>query len=72
MNQNKCIGVVAVVTLILGTYLAITIAPPDSMKKPLSEQTKHMSWYPQARALHDSPLTNHHNETITNASRLNT
>lgn len=67
MNQNKWIGVVAVISLILGIYLAITIAPPDSMKKPLSKQTKHMSWYPQARALHDFTLTNHHNEKMTNA-----
>jgi protein SCO1/2 len=67
MNQNKWVGVVAVVSLILGIYLAITIAPPDSMKKPLSAQTKHMSWYPQARALHDFTLTNHNNETMTKA-----
>ena len=50
MNQNKWLGVVALVTLALGVYLAITISPPDSMRKPLSEQTEHMSWYPQARA----------------------
>ena len=67
MNQNKWVGVVAVVTLILGVYLAITIAPPNSMQKPLSEQTAHMSWYPQARALHNFTLTNHRNEAMTNA-----
>ncbi len=67
MNQNKWVGVVAFISLILGVYLAITIAPPDHMKKPLSEQTSHMSWYPQARALHNFTLTNHRNEEMTNA-----
>jgi protein SCO1/2 len=67
MTQNKLVGIVAVLSLILGIYLAITIAPPDGMKKNLSEQTTHMSWYPQARALHDFNLTNHHNEPMTNA-----
>ena len=67
MNQNKWVGVVAVVSLILGIYLAITIAPPDISKKPLSEQTEFMSWYPQARALNNFTLTNHHNQTMTNA-----
>lgn len=65
MNQNKWLGVVALLTFILGVYLAITIAPPDSMKKPLSEQTKYMSWYPQARALYDFTLTNDQNESMT-------
>ncbi|MFT5543807.1 MAG: protein SCO1/2 [Glaciecola sp.] len=65
MNQNKWLGVVALITLALGVYLAITISPPDSMKKPLSEQTKHMSWYPQARALHDFTLTDHNKQTMT-------
>jgi len=67
MNQNKWVGVVAVVSLILGIYLAITIAPPDFAKKPLNEQTEYMSWYPQARALHNFSLTNHNNEEMTNA-----
>lgn len=67
MNQNKLVAVVAVVSLVLGIYLAITISPPDSMKKPLSEQTTHMSWYPQARALHNFTLTKHTDETMTNA-----
>ncbi len=65
MNQNKWLGVVALVTLALGVYLAITISPPDSMRKPLSEQTEHMSWYPQARALHDFTLTDHNKQTMT-------
>jgi protein SCO1/2 len=67
MNQNKLVGVVAVVSLVLGIYLAITISPPDSMKKSLSEQTTHMSWYPQARALHNFTLSKHNNEDMTNA-----
>ena len=66
MNQNKWLGVVALVTFILGIYLAITIAPPSSADKPLSEQTTHMSWYPQARALADFELTNHNNQSMTN------
>jgi protein SCO1/2 len=67
MNQNKIVAVAAVVSLIFGIYLAVTIAPPNGIKKPLSEQTKHMSWYPQARALHDFVLTNHNNQAMTNA-----
>lgn len=65
MNQNKWLGIVALVTLILGVYLAITISPPDSMKKPLSEKTSYMNWYPQARALHDFTLTDHNNQAMT-------
>ena len=67
MNQNKWVGVVAFLSLILGIYLAITIAPPDSMKKPLREQTSYMSWYPQARALNDFTLTDHNANEMTNA-----
>ncbi len=67
MNQKKWVGVVAVVSLFLGIYLAITIAPPGMTKKPLSDQTKFMSWYPQARALNSFTLTNHNNQTMTNA-----
>jgi protein SCO1/2 len=67
MNQNKLVGIVAVLSLILGIYLAITIAPPSSMEKPLSEQTQHMSWYPQARALANFELTSHTNQKMTNS-----
>ncbi|MBF7074420.1 SCO family protein [Glaciecola sp. MH2013] len=67
MNQNKLVGLVALVTLVLGVYLAVTIAPPSIEDKALNEQTKYMSWYPQARALSEFELTDHRNNTMTNA-----
>ncbi|MFC4698647.1 SCO family protein [Glaciecola siphonariae] len=66
--QQKWIGLIALFSLILGVYLAITIAPPGfNDDKPLSEQTQHLNWYPQARALTDFELSKHDGSTMTNA-----
>lgn len=66
--QQKWIGLIAALSLVLGVYLALTIAPPSSDDDaPLSEQTQYLSWYPQARALTDFELSKHDGGTMTNS-----
>jgi protein SCO1/2 len=66
--QQKWIGLIAVASLALGIYLALTIAPPDidQQDSPLSEQTEYLSWYPQARALTAFELSKHDGTLMTN------
>lgn len=66
--QQKWLGLIAAVSLALGIYLALTIAPPDVDKQntPLSEQTEFLSWYPQARALSEFELFVHDGTMMTN------
>jgi protein SCO1/2 len=65
--QQKWIGLIAVISLVLGVYLALTIAPPSiDDEAPLSEQTEYLNWYPQARALTDFELSKHDGSTMTN------
>jgi protein SCO1/2 len=66
--QQKWLGLIAVLALALGVYLALTIAPPQvDNEGELSAQTKYLSWYPQARALTDFELSKHDGSTMTNA-----
>lgn len=53
-------GLIAFVALIIGVVVAINIAPPSSGNK-----TKHVSLYPQARALPDFQLVDHNKDTFT-------
>lgn len=72
--NNKVIGIVLIVVFALGIYLALVIAPPghqDSTQGDLSEQTQHLVWYPQARALSDFTITQHTGESFTNKNLLN-
>lgn len=65
--QNKWIGLVLAITFALGIYAALVIAPPGhNGGDNLQEQTRHMNWYPQARALADFSITKHTGETFTN------
>lgn len=66
--QQKWVALIAVLSLALGVYLALTIAPPsiDADETPLSEQTQYLNWYPQARALSDFELSKHDGTTMTN------
>jgi protein SCO1/2 len=65
--QQKWLGLIAVLALVLGVYLALTIAPPQTDKQgDLSTQTEYLSWYPQARALTDFELSKHDGSVMTN------
>ena len=63
MKQNLVVGLAAAVALILGVYLAITIAPPEP------EQPEYLQLYPQARELSEFSLIDQHGETL-DKSRL--
>lgn len=65
-SQQKWLGLIALLSLILGVYLALTIAPPGFKDSPLSEQTEFLSWYPQARALSDFEISKHDGSSMTN------
>lgn len=65
--QNKWLGVLLVVVFALGIYAALVIAPPGHSQQSavlLSDKTKHLSWFPQERALFDFTLTTHEGETF--------
>jgi protein SCO1/2 len=66
--QQKWLGLIAVLALAMGVYLALTIAPPqaDDKGEP-SSQTEYLSWYPQPRALTDFVLSKHDGSNMTNA-----
>lgn len=66
--QQKWVGLIAALSLALGVYLALTIAPPDidTQEPELSEQTQFLSWYPQQRALADFELSKHDGTSMTN------
>ncbi|WP_395338736.1 SCO family protein [Ningiella sp. W23] len=71
--QNKWIGLIAALSLVLGLYLALVIAPPgfndadEDHTSALSEKTEHLNWYPQPRALIDFELSKHDGTSMTNA-----
>lgn len=67
--QQKWLGLIAVLSLALGVYLALTIAPPkpEANSQALSEKTQYLSWYPQPRALSDFELSKHDGTTMTNS-----
>lgn len=67
--QQKWLGLIAVLALAMGVYLALTIAPPqtDDQDNELSSQTEYLSWYPQARALTEFELSKHDGSSMTNA-----
>lgn len=67
--QQKWLGLIAVLALAMGVYLALTIAPPqtDDQNNELSSQTEYLSWYPQARALTEFELNKHDGSSMTNA-----
>ena len=68
MNQNKITAVVAVVALIVGVYVALVIAPPDtdgsaaSQASSKSYSTQYLQRYPQPRELADVVLTDHNQQ----------
>ncbi|WP_371194312.1 SCO family protein [Glaciecola sp. SC05] len=66
--QQKWVALIAVLSLALGVYLALTIAPPsiDTDEPPLSAQTQYLNWYPQARALSEFELSKHDGTKMTN------
>lgn len=75
--NNKILGVLLAVVFASGIYLALVIAPPNSVitqsddKDKLTEQTQHMVWYPQARALSDFAITQHDGTPFTKQNLAN-
>lgn len=70
--QNKWIGLLLFVVFCAGIYAALVIAPPghnstQNVNANLSDQTKHMSWYPLARKLSDFVISKHTGVDFTNA-----
>ncbi len=59
MKQNFVVGIVAVLALVVGVFLALNIAPPKS------SEPAYMQLYPQARALSDFELFNQRGESVT-------
>lgn len=59
MKQNLLIGIVAVVALLGGLYVAIVIAPPS--------EPKYLQSYPVARALPDFELFDQHGKVFNNS-----
>ncbi len=59
MKQNFLIGVVAVVALLVGLYVAIVIAPPS--------EPSYLQSYPAARALPPFELFDQHGKPFTNS-----
>lgn len=64
--QNKWIGLLLIVVFGLGIYAALVISPPGFEGQDVKQQTKHLNWYPQQRALFDFELTRHTGEPFTN------
>ena len=70
MNQNKIVSVVAVVSLVVGVYVSLVIAPPGIEKNggepaPTASATQFLQRYPQPRALSDVSLTDHNQQSFT-------
>lgn len=63
MKQNVVVGFVAILALVMGVYLAINLAPPESPKP------SYMQVYPQARALSDFELQDQNGDKV-NKERL--
>ena len=59
MNQNTLIGIVAVISLAVGLWLAATISPS-------AEPPKYVQLYPEPRALAPVEITDHQGNQITN------
>ncbi|GAA0854996.1 SCO family protein [Aliiglaciecola litoralis] len=62
MKQQTLVGIVAILALIAGLYVAVVIAPPG--------ETKYLSEYPQARALPDFELYDQNGESFNNSHLL--
>lgn len=69
--QNKWIGLLLLLVFVGGIYAALVVSPPGFNKTDLSTQTKHMSWYPQARGLADFAITKQDGSSFTNADLQN-
>lgn len=67
MNKLQS-GIVAFVALVIGIVVAINIAPP---KTGTTQNTQHISLYPQPRALPEFNLTDHNGQTFDTSSLLN-
>lgn len=61
MKQNVLIGMIAVISLVLGVFIAVKIAPPGA------EAPRYMQVYPQARELKDFALYDQHGEVMDKA-----
>ena len=61
MNEKQITGIVAVVALIVGIYVAIVIAPPsvEDDGANTTAQTQYLQQFPQPRELYDFTLTDH-------------
>jgi protein SCO1/2 len=57
-------GLIAFIALAIGVVVAVNIAPPSA------EKTKHVSLYPQVRALPDFQLVDHNNQEFTSKNLL--
>ena len=59
MKQSHIAGIAALIALVLGTVMAIYIAPPQT------EATEYLQRYPEPRALPDFTLTDQHGQPFT-------
>ncbi|MFT4806916.1 MAG: protein SCO1/2 [Paraglaciecola sp.] len=57
-------GLIAFIALAIGVVVAVNIAPPSA------EKTKHVSLYPQVRALPDFQLVDHNNQEFTSKNLM--
>lgn len=65
--RNTWIYGLAIIALILGVYLAITIAPPKVNGNDLRDKTEYLQWYPEPRKLAEFSLQSHKGMTMTNS-----
>lgn len=67
MNEKQITGIVAVVALIVGIYVAIVIAPPGIDEESGGSKavaTQYLQQFPQPRELYDFTLTDHTGATV--------
>lgn len=74
--KNKWVGVLLIAVFCLGLYAALKITSPNPTQSltPLEDarqNTQHLNWYPQPRALTDFTITKHDGSDFTNENLKN-